>query len=133
MRLRNSTVKRMLDIMECSLNGQYMTLELEKLLNHEDYRIQFDFFENHPAGIAFSPNDFIKMFHSIYNYSPSPGTSKALTKRREDFILAFEKNECLKESLHLLEKFNEEDLKLAVELANEGLLLPFIRKTLRLL
>lgn len=121
---RFSTVEPMLKIIRNHKSGMDVKGALETLLDHDDYQIQFDFFNRHPAGIGFSKRDFMEMFLNIETYESNDEISMALKMRVDDIRHVFNNLEVYESSLGQLKAMTEDDFEMALARTNRGLLTP---------
>lgn len=122
--IRDSTILKMFEIINRKKMGIDVGYELIELLNHNDYKVQFDFYKNHPSGIAFTIEDFVQMFNNIENDVLSKDVSIALKHRRKYLESVFRNIEFYMEKYKTIQSITENDLNIAVSKTNLGLIKP---------
>lgn len=79
-----STIEPMLDLIDRFNAGQDVTKDLSELLDHPDYKIEIERYQNHEAQIGFTKEDFMAVFLNIRNIKACDISSKALRYRLKD-------------------------------------------------
>jgi len=121
MEISKSTILRMLDIMDRFNKGENIKNDLSKLLDHEDYRIQFEFYQKHWANIGFTKEDYIEFFMNIRKIEPSNVSSKALRYRIDDLLYIMDNVNHFKEVYNKLDRIDDKAILKALNKAKYGL------------
>lgn len=124
MNYRYSTLEPMVEIMKNHKKGKDIKSTLEELLEHDDYKVQFDFFNNHPAGIAFTKEEFVDMFLNVEEYKPKDNTSLALIHRQKDLKWAFENLDAIEETIKMVNSISDQDFEAILDRVNFALRTP---------
>ncbi len=85
-----STVTSMLDIIDKFNNGKDIREDLSLLLDHDDYKIEIERYNEHEANIGFSKKEYIEFFISLRNIDRKTIKSKALKYRVDDLLLVMD-------------------------------------------
>lgn len=121
MQLSHQCIPIMLDIMDRHNNGEDVTRDLNQLLDHEDYVIQFEFFNNHHANIGFTKEEYINFFKNINTITPDDLSSKALSMRINDIKHIKTNTGYYRMVYNKVKAIDENHLNKAVEWVNNGL------------
>ncbi|WP_425449308.1 hypothetical protein [Dethiothermospora halolimnae] len=121
MKINKSTVLIMLDIIDRFNNGENVRRDLSDLLDHEDYQVQFEFFQNHKANIGFTKKEYIDFFMNIRNIDHKSISSKALKYRIDDMINIMDNVEYYRAVYKKLEKVNSIAIMEALNKSKYGL------------
>lgn len=117
----NSTILPMLNIMEKFNAGHDIRQELSDLLEHEDYQIELDRYQNHPFDIGFTKEEYIDYFINIRDIDINKIASKALKYRVDDLLYILENVDYYRTVYQKVEKIDENLVFRALEKARFGL------------
>lgn len=121
MEINKSTILKMLDIMDRLNNGENVRKDLSELLDHEDYQIQFEFFQKHEANIGFTKEEYIDFFMNLRGIDENSVTSKALRYRIHDLMYIMDNVEYYRSVYKKLDKIDDLALGEALKKAKYGL------------
>lgn len=121
MKINKSTISKMLDIMDRFNTGEDIRKDLCEILDHEDYKVQFEFFQKHEANIGFTKEEYINFFINIRNIDPSKIASKALRYRINDLLHILDNIDYYRTILKKLDKINDAAISDAINKAKYGL------------
>lgn len=121
MEISKSTILKTLDIIDRFNNGENVRNDLSEILEHEDYKVQFEFFQNHEANISFTKEEYIDFFMNVRNIDPNCISSKALRYRIDDLIHIMDNVEYFQAVYKKLDNINDIALVEALNKAKFGL------------
>lgn len=107
MNISKETIPKMLEILELLDKNSDIDALIKELLNHEDYKVQFDFFQNHHANIRFTKEEYIYFLSNIRTINPEHIRSNALKHRVDDLISIIDNISFYREVYNKLEEINE--------------------------
>lgn len=111
----------MLDIMEKFNAGNDVRQELSELLEHEDYQIELERYQNHPYDIGFTKEEYIDYFINIRNIDVNSIASKALKYRVDDLLYILDNVDYYRTVYQKVKGIDEELVLKAIEKARFGL------------
>lgn len=121
-KIHTSTIAPMLSICERYISGGDIARDLEKLLNHEDYLVEFERYNlaGGPRG-GFSKEEVIEFFTQLNNISYEDIKNVRLKARLESFKYLLDNLEKYKALVPFIESITVEKVQKAIENTKNGL------------
>lgn len=119
--ISKGTILTMLEIMDRFNAGKDVRADLSRLLEHEDYKIEIERYQNHPAKLGFTKEDFINYFINIRSFDMDSITSKALKYRTKDLLHIIDNLDYYRGIYKQIEKIDDSFILRALEKAKVGL------------
>lgn len=120
--IRYSTVPKMLELCRKHKEGKLQREELEELLEHEDYQLELERYneEGGPRG-GFSKDEFIEFYMNIFTLKQEDIKNVRLKARYASFISLFENLEHFEKQAELAMSINREHVLKALQYTYFGL------------
>ncbi|MEG2916849.1 MAG: DUF5700 domain-containing putative Zn-dependent protease [Clostridium sp.] len=120
--ISTETIKPMIKICERLLEKENVMEELEKLLEHEDYQIEFERYDIIGGGRGgFSKEEFIQFFTHLHELKYEDVDNTRLKMRLERYQYFLNNLDMYKEKIEMLEVITEEKVLKALEKTVAGL------------
>lgn len=107
-RVNRDTISEMIELCEKHKNNTLKQAELEMLLEHEDYKIEFERYNKTggPRG-GFSKEEYVDFFMNFFKLNPIEIKNERLKMRYSDLKYFFDNLDFYKEQIEMLDCINE--------------------------
>jgi hypothetical protein len=120
--IRYSTIPKMLEVCKKHKEGKLYRIELEELLEHEDYKVEFDRYntEGGPRG-GFSKEEYVDFFMDFFTLDEDKIENERLKMRYEQLKYLFDNLEFYEENFKKVHSIDKNHVLKALEYTYFGL------------